>query len=119
MTVATVETKTYKTFTWQAVKKMADAMDVKFYSHSARYENDGLGLKAGYSDKTEIRIAGYERAHSDNWYTNSRLNTLSKENFMLKLELWALKNGISYELFEERDFLGNKVLAGFRIVESN
>lgn len=113
------DTKTYKTFTWQAVKKMADAMGVQFYSHSSRYTNDGLGLKLGYSDKTEIRIAGYERAQSDNWYTSSRLKTLSNENFMLKLELWALKNGITYEMFEERDFAGKKVVAGFRIVEAN
>lgn len=115
MATATVTTKTYKahdviklnnyeTFTWQAVKKIADEMGVKFYSQSSRYENDGLGLKLGRFDKTQIRITGYERAHSDNWYTNSRLKHLSTENFMLKLELWGLKNNIKFEYTPAQEF---------------
>lgn len=119
MTVATVETKTYKTFTWQAVKKMADAMGVEFYSHSSRYIDRGLGLKLAYRDKTEIEIEGYERSYSTNEYTTRKLHDLARENFMLKLELWALKNGISYEFVETTNYTGKKYICGFRIVQGN
>lgn len=116
MTTATVETKTYKTFTWQAVKKMADAMGVQFYSHSSHYIDKGLGLKLGYYDKKLIHIEGYERTHGDNEYTRDRVRTLGYENFMLKLELWALKNGITYEIKEIKRSYGGVDLE-LRIVE--
>lgn len=94
------ETKTYKTFTWQAVKKMADAMGVEFYSHSSRYRDKGEGLKLDYFNKTVIHIDGYERIHTDNEWTRKRFYAVAHQNFMLKLELWAIKNGVTYELKE-------------------
>lgn len=98
MTTATVEKKTYKTLTWQAVKKMATEMGVEFYSDSSRYKDKGLGLRLDGWDKTEIRFEGYERIYTDSDWTRRRFHAITQENLLLKLELWALKNGVTYEL---------------------
>lgn len=100
MTTATAEKKTYKTLTWQAVKKMATEMGVEFYSDSSRYKDKGLGLRLDGWDKTEIRFEGYERIYTDSDWTRRRFDAIAHENLLLKLELWAVKNGVTYELKE-------------------
>ena len=119
MTTA-VATKTYKTLNWQAVKKIADAMDVNFYSWSNnnRFGGGGYGLILGYHDKTEVQIYGYERAYGNNEYTKEKVHNLAKQNLLLKLELWALKNNVNYELVKVTRN-GDTTITGFRIVEGN
>lgn len=117
MTTATLEKKTYKTFTWQAVKKIAEQMNVEFYSYSSYSTNNGLGLRLDSYDKTEIHVTGYERCHTDNDWTRRRFHTIAFENFQLKLELWAIKNGITYELKEIKGTFGSQY--ELRIVEAN
>ena len=90
-------TKTYKTFTWQAVKKMSQEMNVSFYSDSSRSTDNGIGLRLDRWDKTEIIVEGWERIYTDNEWTRRRYHALMKENFKLKLEVWALKNHVQYE----------------------
>jgi hypothetical protein len=108
MTTATIEkygrtsdTPGFETFTWQQVKKMADAIGVTFYTTETQYRSNGYGIRAtnenrGFGDTTKIIVEGNERAYGDNDYTNRRLYTLANENFKMKLQLWALKNNVEY-----------------------
>lgn len=115
MTTATIEkygrtsdTPGFETFTWQQVKKMADAIGVTFYTTETQYRSNGYGIRAtnenrGFGDTTKIIVEGNERAYSDNDYTNRRLYTLANENFKMKLQLWALKNNVEYVYTEATD----------------
>jgi hypothetical protein len=115
MTTATIEkygrtsdTAGFETFTWQQVKKMADAIGVTFYTTETQYRSNGFGIRAtnenrGFGDTTKIIVEGNERSYSDNDYTNRRLYTLANENFKMKLELWALKNNVQYVYTQSTD----------------
>jgi hypothetical protein len=97
----TSDTAGFETFTWQQVKKMADAIGVAFYTTETQYRHNGYGIRAtnenhGFGDTTQIIVEANERAYSDNDYTNRRLYVLANENFKMKLELWALKNNVQY-----------------------
>ena len=110
MTTATMQN--YKSVTWQNIKKIADEMNVPFYKQTERYIDNGLGLAQSHMDDTKIIIRGYQRAHSNNEWTNNLVGRLSHENFMLKLELWAIKNNVKFEYVEA----GQWKDAYFRIV---
>lgn len=91
-----------KVMTWQAVAKMADQMGVTYYTEKDQYRRNGYGIMAtplnrGFGDQTKIEII-FDSPSAPNEYTylNSRIGSMAKENFMLKLELWALKNNIKY-----------------------
>lgn len=91
-----------KVMTWQAVEKMAKEMGVTYYTESDQYRRNGYGIKAtpknhGFGDLTRIEII-YDAPTAPIEFTflNSRIGSMAKENFMLKLELWALKNNVQY-----------------------
>lgn len=105
--IATKNETTYAEFSWQGVRKIAKEIGVPFYSDSTYGKTDGLGLHADRFDKTRIQVTGYYRA-GDNEYTGRIIKNLDHQNFMLKLELWALKNNIQYvyEKRSEKDIFG-------------
>lgn len=111
MTATAVEAKTYKTFTWQAISKIADEIGVRFYSASTYSVDKGIGLRAYRYDKSLIVIDGYERVYTTNEWTQRRFHTLVEENFKLKLELWALKNDVKIEFLPDSEWK-------FRIVDT-
>jgi len=97
----TADTEGFETFTWQAVQKMAEQIGVSFYNEKTQYRRNGYGLRAtnmnrGFGDTTRIIIEANESSIEGNDYANRRLHNLAYNNFMLKLELWALKNNVKY-----------------------
>ncbi len=105
MTVATEVTTEYKTFTWQAVRKLAEEIGVPFYSNSSFSTDKGIGLKADRYNPERINVVGWERSFSEiNEYMSHKIQRLSKENFMLKLQVWALTNNVKYEVVETNGF---------------
>ena len=97
----TADTEGFETFTWQAVQKMADQIGVSFYNEKTQYRRNGYGLRAtnmnrGFGDTTRIIIEANESVIEGNSYATNRMHNLAYNNFMLKLELWALKNNIKY-----------------------
>lgn len=104
MTTATTTT-TFKTMTWQAVEKMATEMGVTYYKESNQYRRNGYGIKAtaknrGYNDQTRIEIIFDAPTTQNNDFLNSRIRRMATENFMMKLELWAIKNNVQYIVTE-------------------
>lgn len=109
MTTATATATEYKTFTWQAVRKLAGEIGVPFYSNSSYSISDGIGLKADRFSEDRIYVYGYERSYSDvNQFMSDRIQSLAKQNFMLKLELWALKNHVQFEIHERKHSYGTE-----------
>tara|TARA_R110000822_G_scaffold74794_3_gene179652 strand:+ start:182 stop:559 length:378 start_codon:yes stop_codon:yes gene_type:complete len=97
----TSDTEGFETFTWQAVQKMADQMGVRFYNEKTQYRYNGYGIRAtssnrGFGDTTRIIIEANESPVKGNEFLNHRVRTLAFDNFLLKLELWALKNNVKY-----------------------
>lgn len=100
MTTATIEATTEftaETFTWQAIKALAKKANVPFYSASTFRTDSGIGFSASRWNPDRIIIAGYLSTYGDNEYMKRTVGKLSYENFMLKMELFFLKNNIAYE----------------------
>ena len=122
---ATTETKKeYRRFHhWQEVKNLADAVGVPYYKKSDRFRDRGIGFeKPGTWNKydggvfTKIMIRGNSGiGWNESEWVRSRINTMALENLKLKLELWALKNGVTYELHIDNKDYWNSYL---RIVEA-
>lgn len=109
MTVATEVKTEYKTFTWQGIRKLAGEIGVPFYSNSSYSISNGIGLKADRFNEDRIYVYGYERSYSDvNQYMSDKIQNLAKQNFMLKLELWALKNNVQFEIKERKHSYGTE-----------
>lgn len=92
--------------TWQAIEKMAREIGVTYYKESNQYSRNGYGIMAtgknyGFGDQTKIQIISDHFNNRDAQYLSDRANRFAHENFMLKLELWALKNNIKYVINEE------------------
>lgn len=110
MTTATTtrnsNTTGMKVMTWQAVQKIAQEMGVTFYNEDNQYRRNGYGIKAtpknyGFGDLTRITIISDAPSVRLNDYINSAIYAIAKQNFMLKLELWALKNNVQYKVTED------------------
>lgn len=114
MTTATNTTKQYRKFNhWMEVKKIAEEIGVPYYKKESRYRDNGTGLEkpATYArfDDGEfdyIKVVGFERVAPDNQYMADRVRKLAWENFQMKVELWALKNNIQYELITDKNYGG-------------
>ena len=109
MTTATITRNSigYKVMTWQSVEKLAAEIGVVAYKESNQYSRNGYGIRItpknhGFGDQTQIIIEANEGYYGDNKYMSQRVGTLAKQNFMLKLELWALKNNVQYKVTDER-----------------
>lgn len=112
MTTATTtrnsNTVGFKVMKWQAVEKMATEMGVTYYTESDRYRRNGYGILAtglnrGFGDQTRIEIiTDAPLAPREYEFINFRIGRMATENFMMKLELWALKNNIKYLVTETR-----------------
>lgn len=110
MTTSTItrnsNTTGFKVMTWQAVEKMAQEMGVFYYTESNQYRRNGYGIKAtpkdrGFGDQTRIEIiTDAPLAPREYTFINSQIGKMATENFLLKLELWALKNGVKYIITE-------------------
>ena len=86
----------YQEFTWQAIKALANKVGVPFYASSTYRHNKGVGITNERWEKNRIVVEGYLDTHSDNHFTNSKVLALSTEHFLLKFELYCLKNNIEY-----------------------
>ena len=102
MATATVEaTKEFKSFTWQELKKLTQEIGVQFYNEQTQYQRNGYGLRVRggrWGDDTKLIIeANLNLAyrHNTEW-ADSRIAELSRQNFLMKVELWALKNNVEY-----------------------
>lgn len=102
MTTATIEaTKEFQSFTWQALKKMTKEIGVEFYNTETQYQRNGYGLRVyggRWGDDTKLIIeANLNLAwrHDTRW-TDTKIAELSHQNFLMKIELWALKNNVEY-----------------------
>lgn len=111
MTTATIErnsdTAGFKVMKSAAVEKLANELGVTSYTESTQYNRNGYGIRMtpknrGFGDQTQIIIEPNESVYGGNDYMNRRVGTLAKENFMMKLELWALKNNVQYKVTQER-----------------
>ena len=105
MTTATIEKQDtaveYQEFTWQAVKALAEKIGVPYYAAKdmARYQSSiGFALKS--YDKTRIDIEGHVPTSNKNESDSRNVYRYSREAFLLKLELYFLKNNIKYEYVE-------------------
>lgn len=95
------EIKTYKSFTWQKVKKLSQEVGCKFYSGSSSYAEYGIGLKLHSYDDTKIEVV----YRSGNWgdsYIATELRRTEKQLFWKTFELYCLKNNIKYEINNEK-----------------
>ena len=107
--VATAEaTKEFKSFTWQALKKMTAEIGVEFYNDQTQYHRNGYGLRVRggrWGDDTKLIIeANLNLAYRhDTRFTDHKIATLSQQNFLMKIELWALKNGVEYVYTPAKD----------------
>lgn len=108
---ATQENKTeFISFTtWQSVRKLANEIGVPFYSSQTYRENDGIGLKWDRFSHDRIDVAGYVNTYGDNNYMRSMVSSLSNQNFMLKLELWALKNNMEFKYVTTTGFANDYI----------
>lgn len=102
MTTATIEaTKEFKSFTWQALKKLTQEIGVQFYNEQTQYQRNGYGLRVRtgrWADDTKLIIEsnlGLAYRHDTEW-SDRRIAELSRQNFLMKIELWALKNNVEY-----------------------
>jgi hypothetical protein len=94
-----------KVMTWQSVQKIAQEMGVFYYNEDNQYRRNGYGIKAtpknyGFGDLTRIEIITDSPSVRDNDYINHAIGRMAAQNFMLKLELWALKNNVKYLVTE-------------------
>ena len=102
MTTATVEaTKEFQSFTWQALKKLTQEMGVRFYNTETQYRRNGYGLRVcggRWGDDTKLIIEANitTTGRGDTWWADSQIVELSRQNFLMKVELWALKNNVKY-----------------------
>lgn len=111
MTTSTMErnsnTAGFKVMKSAAVEKLAKELGVSTYTESTQYNRYGYGIRMtpknrGFGDQTQIIVEPNESIYGQNDYMNRRLGTLARENFMMKLELWALKNNVQYKVTGER-----------------
>jgi len=120
--MATATATKYRKFNhWAEVKKLAEEIGVQFYKKSDRYNNHGIGFEkpsTRFNDDESfdhILIVGYISSYPDiNEYMARTINTLSWENFELKVQLWAAKNNVQIEITKKKDMWGGNTL---RIVE--
>jgi len=102
MTTATLEaTKEFQSFTWQALKKLTQEMGVRFYNTETQYQRNGYGLRVcggRWGDDTKLIIEANVNTlgRHDTWWADSQIGELSRQNFLMKVELWALKNNVKY-----------------------
>lgn len=100
MTTATVATIEYQEFTWQAIKALASKVGVPFHTSNNYYtRGDGYGFSASRSDSSKIVVEGYVKTYGDNSYDNQKTRRLGLENFLLKVELYCLKNNLEWEYY--------------------
>jgi len=115
MTIATAEaTKQYRNFHhWQEVKNLAEAIGVPYYRKDDRYRDNGIGFeKPGTWSKydggvfTKIMIRGNVGiGWQQNDFVQRTIKDLALENLKLKIELWAVKNGVKYDLhIDNKDY---------------
>lgn len=111
MTTATIErnsdTKGFKVMKAAAVEKLASELGVASYTEKTQYNRNGYGIRMtpknrGFGDQTKILIEANISLYGDNDYMRNIAATMAKENFMMKLELWALKNNVEYVVVEQR-----------------
>lgn len=102
MATATLETtKEFQSFTWQALKKLTEEIGVQFYNEQTQYQRNGYGLRVRggrWGDDTKLIIEsnlGLAYRHDTEW-SDRRIAELSRQNFLMKVELWALKNNVEY-----------------------
>jgi len=105
MTTSTItrnsNTTGMKVMTWQAVQKMAKEMGVGYFKNGEHYRASHYGIMAtsfnrGFGDQTCIEIVrSYKNNPNAEWLSQD-FNRIAEQNFFLKLELWALKNGVTY-----------------------
>jgi hypothetical protein len=126
MATATAEvTKQYRNFHhWQEVKNLAEAVGVPYYRKDDRYRDNGIGFEkpgtwakydGGVFNKIMIR-GNANLGWNQNEIMRMRISSLVMENFKLKLELWAVKNNVNYELHLDDKNPWNSYL---QIVEAN
>lgn len=109
MTTATITRNStgYKVMKSQAVTKLAEELGVALYTESTQYNRNGYGIRMtplnrGYGDQTKVIIEANFSVYGDNQYMRSQVGTMAKENFLLKLELWALKNNVQYVVTDKQ-----------------
>lgn len=106
---ATVETTTeFQSFTWQALKKLTKEIGVEFYNDQTQYDRNGYGLRVRggrWGDDTKLIIEGNLNLayRYDTRNTDTKIANLSKQNFLMKIELWALKNNVEYVYTPAKD----------------
>ena len=102
MNTATIKaTKQFQSFTWQALKKLTQEMGVRFYNTETQYQRNGYGLRVSggrWGDDTKLIIEANVSTlgRHDTWWADSQIRELSRQNFLMKVELWALKNNVEY-----------------------
>lgn len=111
----------YQEFTWQAIEKLANAIDVRYYKDKDRYMwNYGRGFTRSRSDKTLIQFAGGINVYGNNDYTKDMALRYHREAFFLKIELYCLKNNLKYEFVNAHPIgtYNEVVHAGMRIIKN-
>jgi len=111
----------YQEFTWQAIEKLAKAIDVRYYKEKDRYSrNYGRGFTRSRNDKTLIQFAGGIDVYGNNDYTKNMALRYEREVFFLKIELYCLKNNLKYEFLSGRPIstYGEVVHVGMRIIKN-
>lgn len=100
MTTATISTVEYQEFTWQAIKALASKVGVPFHASNNYYtRGNGFGFSANRFDSSQIVVEGYVKTYGDNSYDNQKTRKLGLENFLLKVELYCLKNNLGFEYY--------------------
>jgi hypothetical protein len=102
MNTATMKaTKQFQSFTWQALKKLTKEIGVQFYNKETQYHRNGYGLRVSggrWEDDTKLVIEpnlSLASRHDTQWL-DMKIAELSHQNFLMKIELWALKNNVEY-----------------------
>jgi hypothetical protein len=110
MTTATIErnanTAGFKVMKSQAVEKLAEQLGVQYYTEKTQYNRNGYGIRMtplnrGFGDQTKIIIEANQGLYGDNTYMRTTVAKMAHENFLMKLELWALKNNVQYVVTNE------------------
>jgi hypothetical protein len=100
MTTTTIATIEYQEFTWQAIKALASKVGVPFHSsNNYSVRGDGYGFSADRRNSSKIVIEGYVKTYGDNSYDKNKSRKLGLENFLLKVELYCLKNNLQFEYY--------------------
>lgn len=103
--LATEATKEFQSFSsWQSVRKLANEIGVKFYSaQSSAYDiSNGMGLEWNRFWNDRIDVRGYTRTYGDNDYMRSTVYKFERENFELKIQLWAVKNNVEVVIVKDK-----------------